>query len=350
MSKLGDYLRTEREKKGLTIHEIGLSLKISSKILKAIEEGNQKDLPAKTFLRGFIKSYVQFLKIDLKVALDLFQEEYGSPKPDASSKQPIQAATSATNNTDHASNNIQIEKLAKKNDDIALANQGSQKHYTLLVAGILLVLIAFVAKLMDKYQKESNTTSQNELVGSLSTTSTTLQHIAATVSADNSANNISDHPLHANLTAGSSSVPMTSTSTTTTLAPTTTTMKPMATATTVTTTSTTTTKPHVTATTLTTTTSSTTTSSTTTSTISAKAPVTEVIVEALNQVRVRFSLNGGQKWEILELSADQVHTFRARGNVELEISDGGAVNVIVNGRERGVPGTIGKPIKLTYPK
>ena len=32
-----------------------------------------------------------------------------------------------------------------------------------------------------------------------------------------------------------------------------------------------------------------------------------------------------------------------------EFTDGGAVNVIVNGRDRGVPGTIGKPIKLTYP-
>lgn len=67
-------------------------------------------------------------------------------------------------------------------------------------------------------------------------------------------------------------------------------------------------------------------------------------------MRIRFTLNGGQKWETLDLAADQVHTFRARGNIDLEISDGGAINIIVNGRDRGVPGTIGKPIKLVLPK
>jgi cytoskeleton protein RodZ len=49
------------------------------------------------------------------------------------------------------------------------------------------------------------------------------------------------------------------------------------------------------------------------------------------------------------MTADQVHTFKGKGKINLEVSDGGAISVIVNGRDRGVPGMIGQPIKLSYP-
>jgi cytoskeleton protein RodZ len=119
--------------------------------------------------------------------------------------------------------------------------------------------------------------------------------------------------------------------TTTTLRPTTTTLRAAAPVTTTSTTTTTTSAAGATTTTL-------------------KSASTEVIVEALNRVKIHFSLNDRQKWSDIELSPDQVHTFRTKTTMDLEISDGGAVNLIVNGRDRGVPGTIGRPIKLTYPK
>ena len=73
-----------------------------------------------------------------------------------------------------------------------------------------------------------------------------------------------------------------------------------------------------------------------------------MIVEALGKVSVKYSFSSG-KSDILLLEPDQVHTFRSHGSIQLEINDGGAVNIIVDGRDKGVPGTIGKPIKLTYP-
>jgi cytoskeleton protein RodZ len=75
----------------------------------------------------------------------------------------------------------------------------------------------------------------------------------------------------------------------------------------------------------------------------------EVIVEALSKVDIKFSFDG-EKWDSLSLQPDQLHTFKSKIGLKLEISDGGAVSLIVNGRERGVPGSIGKPIKLSYPK
>src|SRR5690606_1331875 len=80
MTKLGDLLKSEREKRNLSLHEIGMSLKINPKILKAIEDGDQAGLPAKTFLRGFVKSYAQYLRLDVNQALQMFQEEYGTTR------------------------------------------------------------------------------------------------------------------------------------------------------------------------------------------------------------------------------------------------------------------------------
>ncbi len=72
-------------------------------------------------------------------------------------------------------------------------------------------------------------------------------------------------------------------------------------------------------------------------------------MEALNKVQIKFNLGDG-KTESLELNADEIHTFKSKASVHLEISDGGAVSLIVNGRDRGVPGKIGKPMTLQYPK
>ena len=75
----------------------------------------------------------------------------------------------------------------------------------------------------------------------------------------------------------------------------------------------------------------------------------EVIIEALNKVSIRYSFDGS-KFETLELAADQLHTFKSKKQIILEVNDGGSISLIVNGRDKGVPGTIGKPITLSYPK
>lgn len=75
----------------------------------------------------------------------------------------------------------------------------------------------------------------------------------------------------------------------------------------------------------------------------------EVIIEAMSNVTLKYTLSDG-KTQSLTLAADKLHTIRARGTIALEISDGGAVNLIVNGRDRGAPGVAGQPIKVNLPK
>ena len=88
MKKTGELLKKARESKGLSLHEIGLSLKINSKVLKAIEDDDQKNLPAKTFLRGFVQSYAHYLKLNMDEVMALFAEEMGSTRPAPNIKIP----------------------------------------------------------------------------------------------------------------------------------------------------------------------------------------------------------------------------------------------------------------------
>ncbi|NCN95739.1 MAG: hypothetical protein GW917_03365, partial [Bdellovibrionales bacterium] len=77
------------------------------------------------------------------------------------------------------------------------------------------------------------------------------------------------------------------------------------------------------------------------------APKREVLIEALDKVRVTVSLGG--KNQVLNLEAGEVHLLRSSEAVVLDISDGGAVNLVVNGRSRGVPGSLGQAKKVRFP-
>lgn len=74
----------------------------------------------------------------------------------------------------------------------------------------------------------------------------------------------------------------------------------------------------------------------------------EVILESLGNVSVDYRIDGGES-QSSKLTQDQIKVIRANSQVELNISDGGAVNIIRNGVDQGVPGTLGKPIKLKLP-
>lgn len=350
MKKVGELLRTEREKKGLSLHEIGLSLKINPKILKAIEDGDTTQLPAKTFLRGFIRSYAQYLKLNVEEVLEIFSSEFGTTKPEV----PIVPNSDDVNTTTNASvstaatttgaptTNANSKTTSTNNSHEELKPVDSKKsvdNLLMLFLGIgLLVFIALIINQTNKYQKEKETAGTDIESGVVVLTTTTL------IPANNSqalSTSATTTTLPAN--SGSSAVSNNpSVVTTTTVNTTSTTLKK---ATPITTT---TLKPKSTTTTMavaTTAESSTVNSSTTTTTLAQKS--VEVIIEALNKVTIRYATSPGQ-WQTVELEADQVHIFKSKTGIELEISDGGAVSVVVNGKDRGVQGVIGKPLKLKF--
>jgi cytoskeletal protein RodZ len=69
---LGQYLRKEREKRGLTIEQVASATKIGVRQLHFLESDQYSELPAKPFIRGFVTSYSRFVGLDHKEVLTHF--------------------------------------------------------------------------------------------------------------------------------------------------------------------------------------------------------------------------------------------------------------------------------------
>lgn len=71
---LGGFLRSEREKRGITLEQVASATKINVRILYAIESDQYEELPAKPFVRGFVSAYSRFIGLDQQAILGQFAE------------------------------------------------------------------------------------------------------------------------------------------------------------------------------------------------------------------------------------------------------------------------------------
>ena len=81
---LGEFLRHEREKRGITIEQVASATKISVRLLHALEADHYVDMPAKPFIRGFVTSYCRFVNLDPKEIItrfDRFIDSKSSERP-----------------------------------------------------------------------------------------------------------------------------------------------------------------------------------------------------------------------------------------------------------------------------
>ena len=76
MKKLGQYLKSEREKQSLTLDDLASRTKIHIRKLQDIEDGNHENLPAKVFCIGLIKRYARELRLDMNKVDELCQEAF----------------------------------------------------------------------------------------------------------------------------------------------------------------------------------------------------------------------------------------------------------------------------------
>ena len=347
----GKILKQAREKKNLSLHEIGMSLKINPKTLQAIEEGDLAKLPPKTFLRGFIKSYAQFLKLDPVQVLAADETKAAPvtlinsapvtevqtqekvvpltpaeemPKPVRIAQEPQPLAPKAEESS--------ASQRATKLDNLRTQAPGPQKGFYLMLIIALVLIIGSVYGQVKKYQRDSvvhKTELSTDASGVAVTKDSGLseEKKPEATSPGVKASNENTAPIAPPATPASNSVAATPAPLETKTPEITKTPEPVAPLAAV------------------------------DNAAAKKLPENvdpvikpqEVILEALNNVHIVFSLGDG-KVEALDLSADEIHTFKSGSLIHLEISDGGSVNLIVNGRERGVPGKIGKPLVLTYPK
>jgi len=80
---IGDYLKTERETRRLSIEEVSSTTRIPRRALESLEEDRFEDLPSGVFVRGFIKAYASAVDIDANEVLSRFDSERPEALPPA---------------------------------------------------------------------------------------------------------------------------------------------------------------------------------------------------------------------------------------------------------------------------
>ena len=76
ISNVADQLRDARCQQKLSIEAVAKEICVRACYLRAIEECRYNDLPGKTFVVGFVKSYAKMLKLDPQALSEQFKSEY----------------------------------------------------------------------------------------------------------------------------------------------------------------------------------------------------------------------------------------------------------------------------------
>jgi cytoskeletal protein RodZ len=91
LETVGEILREEREKKGLSLKDVETAISIRSLYLKSIEEGNYSIIPGEVYLKGFIRNYANYLGLNGQEMVDLYRKsQLPSPTPIASVPSPVE--------------------------------------------------------------------------------------------------------------------------------------------------------------------------------------------------------------------------------------------------------------------
>jgi len=61
---VGEYLKSEREKRGISLEEVARITKVTIRYLQTIEAGSVEGLPSTIFVRGFVKDYAKTIGLD----------------------------------------------------------------------------------------------------------------------------------------------------------------------------------------------------------------------------------------------------------------------------------------------
>lgn len=79
LEMVGEILRAEREKKGLTIKDVEAGTSIRALYIQSIEENKYDVIPGEVYLKGFIKTYANFLNLDGMDMVDQYRQEKTPP-------------------------------------------------------------------------------------------------------------------------------------------------------------------------------------------------------------------------------------------------------------------------------
>jgi transcriptional regulator with XRE-family HTH domain len=148
MGTLGEYLRSAREARGISLRDAAQQTRIRFNYLKALEEEDFSRLPGEVFVKGFLKNYGKFLRLEEYEVM----KRYGESRNQKSALQP--------------------GTVVEKEPAAAVSEQKTPKvtgiEPFLWGTGIVIALILFVfTALPERHQKE-----KQKVVSPLSTVQT----------------------------------------------------------------------------------------------------------------------------------------------------------------------------------
>ncbi len=352
MKEIGNKLRQARTNKNLTIQDVATAIKVNVKTLESIEEGNLDNLPAKPFLRGFVQAYAKYLGLDVDDIMAQFLELQGSTRPRPMTTEELSQV--------EQSNHEEIQKRVDLYKKIAYV----------VVAILALSLIYSIQRIVRRYEAESQSAKmQKEAVlsqmnpseppvpaqekpqespSSTPSPETDNKKDSAPTTKELPKENLSNKPDVKKEDVSPTKLqtppsqeikkeePKTEPVAAKTAAPE---IKkdpvPLKESPKETPTNKTDTKKEEP-------------KKEEGSPATGKTHPQEVIMEALDNVEIRYSKDG-EKEKSIRLKPEQVFILKATSQLTLQISDGGAVNLSHNGKDKGVPGSLGKPTKISYP-
>lgn len=342
MKMTGSILKENRERKGITLSEVSIATKITLKTLKSIEDGDRDALPPRTFVRGFVKSYAQYLGLNVQEILASFSEEMGDSPNAASSIGSPSAQTQSSQGQGSETASTSSSEAQSVNPEQVLGGRNSVRQIT-AAAGVLLLLIfiALARQKMSSYEAEKISSQEPALIEtadqSVEVKETPADVVAPSVQPVGSGKTqieSAEPPAKASVNAATEAPeekqepkpeqkpePELKKVEPKVDPPPKAEPPPSP-------------KPAV--------------EQTTTSTSLASPRAKEVLIEALGQVELELILDG-EPPKKLSLKADQVQSIKVQTKAVLKLSDGGRVNLVVDGIDRGVPGDLGKPKRVELP-
>lgn len=137
MTQLGEELRRERMRRGLTYKDVEQRLHIRSAYLEALEEGNYDVIPGQVYTKGFIRNYGNFLCLNGKRLIVIYKQEHESEQ----TLMPLQAALE-----DGSLEGGRPGALARVEDTQSQGQLGSSRNLllTCVIAIILLVFLGWL--------------------------------------------------------------------------------------------------------------------------------------------------------------------------------------------------------------
>jgi len=79
VARLGETLRAQREKKGITLEQAASDTRIREKFLKALEDSDYQTLPGSVYTKGFLRNYAEYLELPTEELVVQFHQERDLP-------------------------------------------------------------------------------------------------------------------------------------------------------------------------------------------------------------------------------------------------------------------------------